>query len=36
LKISLTHNLTIQDENDLKDLIKKYEIKTPWTMYIQW
>ncbi len=36
LKISLTHNLTIQDESDLKDLIKKYEIKTPWTMYIQW
>lgn len=36
LKLSLTHNLTIQDESDLKDLIKKYEIKTPWTMYIQW
>lgn len=36
LKISLTHNLTIQDENDLKDLIKKYEIRTPGTMYIQW
>lgn len=36
LKVSLTHNLTIQDENDLKDLIKKYEIRTPWTMYIQW
>lgn len=35
-KLSLTHNLTIQDESDLKDLIKKYEIKTPWTMYIQW
>ncbi len=35
-KLSLTHNLTIQNESDLKDLIKKYEIHTPWTMYIQW
>lgn len=35
-KLSLTHNFTIQDESELKDLIKKYEITTPWTMYIQW
>lgn len=36
LKISLSHNLTLDNEAELKDLIKKYEIKTPWTMYIQW
>ncbi len=36
LKLSLSHNLTLDDESELKDLIKKYEIKTPWTMYIQW
>jgi hypothetical protein len=28
-KLSLTHNLTIQNESDLKDLIKKYEVQTP-------
>jgi hypothetical protein len=29
LKISLSHNLTLDNEAELKDLIKKYEIKTP-------
>ncbi len=36
LKVSLTHNLDIEAEQKLKELVKKYEIKTPWTMYIQW
>lgn len=35
-KISLTHNLDIENETKLKEMVKKYEIKTPQTMYIQW
>jgi hypothetical protein len=29
LKISLSHNMTLDNEAELKGLIKKYEIKTP-------
>ncbi len=36
LKISLTHNFSIDEELYLKDMIKKYEIKDKNIMYIQW
>jgi len=36
LKISLTHNLTLDDEDILKNLINKYQITNKDTMYIQW
>lgn len=37
LKISLTHNMTINDENMINDIIKKYEIPNyDHNMFIQW
>lgn len=36
LQVSINHNLTLDDEANLKEMIKKYEIKTPNIMQIQW
>lgn len=36
LKLSLSHNFTLDDENYIRDLIKKYEIRDPKIMHIQW
>ncbi|NDK08394.1 DUF4012 domain-containing protein [Candidatus Gracilibacteria bacterium] len=35
LKLSLSHNFTLDDENYIRDLIKKYEIRDPKIMHIQ-
>jgi hypothetical protein len=34
-KVSINHDLDLEDESNLKDYLKKYEIKTPNILQIQ-